>query len=381
MYLHEYQSKNLFSLAGLNIPKFFLVKKRDDVFYIEKFFTCEYVYCKVQIHSGYRKKNGGVVKLKNDYKCLLNFISDKLEKMFFLNEENSTSKFVSSILVEEPIDIYKEFYVSFSIDRKSQGIILLVSSFGGVDVELSNNFFKLEIDLLLGIKDYQVRSVLCYFNLSKIYYDKFRDVLFKFFRIFLENDLMLLEINPLVLSSSGDFICLDAKIEVDDNSLYRHKYLRDIFDESQIDLIELKAEKYGLSYVSLSGDIGCIVNGAGLAMFTMDSLIRGGGKPANFLDIGGDATKVKVLAAFELLLHVNVKSIFINIFGGIVKCDLIALCILEAVDLFGIKVPIIIRLAGNCSKEGMDIIKSSGLGFFIETDFNSAINKVIELSK
>ncbi|HFL8824419.1 MAG TPA: ADP-forming succinate--CoA ligase subunit beta [Candidatus Azoamicus sp. OHIO1] len=382
MYLHEYQSKELFKSNGIPVPRSFLIRNISDIEFVCNLFRDLEVYCKVQVHSGARKKNGGVVRLLNNYDSLFNFVNKNLGKKFFTEQIDKYGKIVNSILVEEVVSIYREFYLSVFVDRTLESIVLMISSFGGTDVESCKDFIKIEVDIFLGFKDYQIRNILSYLDLNRDFFLEFKFILTKFFNFFLKNDVSLLEINPLVVTDYNKLLCLDAKVEIDDNSLYRHLDLKGIFDFSQRNSIEFEAEKYGLSYVSLDGNIGCIVNGAGLAMATMDLLFRCGGKPANFLDIGGNATKDRVFEAFKLLLlNKNLKSIFVNVFGGIVRCDLIANSIIDTVNELYVSIPIVIRFVGNNSEYGIYIIKNSNLNMYIESDFLLSVEKVIKFSE
>lgn len=377
MYLHEFQSKKLLSFYGVSIPNGFLIKSIDDIPNLLNLFNQDYLVLKSQVHFGGRGKAGGILFVKNNYNELFIKISDILNRKIFLDKDFVVNK----ILVEEKVFIINEFYFSFSIDRDMDCIILLVSKNGGIDVEENDSFFKYYLDSNLGIMKHDIVSILNIFCLDFSYFNSLNYLLTRAFELFIDNNLLLLEINPLVLTKFG-FICLDAKIDIDDNSIFKNKFYKLIFDYDQKNNFEVIAEKSGLSYVALNGVIGCIVNGAGLAMSTMDLINSLGGSPANFLDIGGNADSNSIVSAFNILLANDVVNvIFINIFAGIIRCDIIANSIVNVIKEKNINIPVVVRLVGNMSDVGLSIINNAFLNIDVEYDLLSAVKKVVNYSK
>lgn len=384
MYLHEYQGKNIFKRYNILTPKSFLFNKFDYLKYLDNF-NCSLIsdkcVLKAQIHSGSRASYGGIIFI--DKLCDLRF---NLEKLFSLkistNQTLGEYKIIEKVLLEEFLEFSNSFYLSFFVDSVNDCISILFSSYSGSFIEnASKDFFlKLTVEPIFGISDYHIRCFLKYLNLDSSLFNKAKFLLCTFFDIFIAYDLILLEVNPLVLRGN-DFYCLDSKLEVDDNSFFRQKNLFLDFDLNQVDYLELEAKKFGLNYISLSGCIGCLVNGAGLAMATMDLIHFCGGNAANFLDIGGDATSERVFNAIRIiLLNKNVKCIFVNIFGGIVKCDLIAHSIVDICKFLDIKLPIVVRFVGNMADAGFDIVSVLG-NIYCEKDFYLAVEKTLFFSK
>ena len=383
MYLHEFQAKNILKDNNILVPKSFLLNNINQINDVLNFFNSDNLILKAQIHSGARGKFGGILPVKKTYTELLNKISQLLGATLITNQSGSEGKIVNKILIEECIDIKEEIYISLSVDRDNEEIVMLVSSSGGIDIENvgDSRFLKLNINLLLGLCDYQIREVLYFLNFKNNYFLKLKQFFFFLFSIFLSNDLSLLEINPLVIFNDN-LLCLDAKFECDDNALYRNKKIEALYDFSQENTVEIEAKKYGLSYISLGGTIGCMVNGAGLAMATMDLIKLHDGNPANFLDIGGDATEDHVFQAIRvILMDDNINCIFVNIFGGIVRCDLIANSMLTAFKKLNVTIPIVVRLIGHMSDNALHIIRKSKFDIHIESDFMVAIKKIVSLSK
>lgn len=384
MYLHEFQAKNILKNNNIAVPKSFLLNDITNCEDVLNFFSkSDKLVCKAQVHSGARGKYGGIVFSDNNYNSLYKSVKNLLGRVLVTNQTGKDGKVINDILIEEFIDVDHEFYMSFFVDKEKESIVLLVSLAGGVGIEDNNkeNLIKIDIDQLCGLLDYQVRLIVFFLKLDDLHFTNFKNILAKFLFIFLTCDLLLLEINPFVLSN-GNFFCLDAKFEVDDNALYRQFDLKKSYDTRQENFIELEAKKYNLSYVSLDGNIGCVVNGAGLAMATMDMINLNGGFPSNFLDIGGDFSDEKAFHAFRIiLLNTRVECIFVNIFGGIVRCDLIASSLIFAVRELNITIPIVVRLVGNMSNKALDIIRSSNLDIKIESNFVFAVRAVVNLSK
>ncbi len=381
MYLHEFQAKKLLSFYGISVPNGFLLECTEDITHLLYFFDDDYLVLKAQVHLGGRGKLGGIIIVENTYKSILHGVKSLLNKNFFLKNDFSSSLIVSKILVESKIEIISEFYFSYFINRDTSSIVLLVSKFGGIDVEISSEFFEINLDLNIGLLESDVIYLLEKISLDFKYLKDMYFVLNNAFSLFVDFNLLLLEINPFVLTNNG-FLCLDAKIEVDDASLFRNRYIENIFDYSQKNKLEVMASKKNMSYIALNGLIGCIVNGAGLAMATLDVITIYGGKPANFLDIGGNAASDCIISAFEiLLLNPQVKVIFINIFGGIIRCDIIAKNIVLAVTSLKVDIPVIVRLIGNMSDVGLEIINNSRLNLCIDNDLLSAVKKSILYSR
>ncbi len=383
MYLHEYQSKFILKKNNILVPKSFLVENLDSICKINSCIVSDKVFLKAQIHSGARAKSGGVILLNNNFNDLYSKISFMLNSKIITNQTCGEFKLVNKILVEEVVDFSRSFYLSLFVDKSSEDLCFLFScNSGGLIEDASNdNFFSINIEPFFGLSDYKIKYVLKKLNLDLSFFIKVKMLLSSFLDIFICNDLVLLEINPLVLKND-EFLCLDAKFEVDDNAFFRQENLFSINDLLQYDLLEIEAKKYNLSYISLDGNIGCIVNGAGLAMATMDLIKARNGFPANFLDIGGDATEDKVFNAIRIImLNTKVKCILFNIFGGIIKCDSIAKSIVSYINKFNINIPIVVRFVGNKSEEAFLILSEIKSNVFFEPDFSKAIEKVVAISK
>lgn len=383
MYLHEFQSKTLFINHNLIVPRSFLLNNINQINDVLNYFNSDKLVLKAQIHSGARFKNGGIVFVSKNYDDLYNNISNILGKIIVTDQTDLKGKFVNEILIEEFLNFDNEFYMSLYLDRDEEALFFLFSFSGGVNIERNtpHNFVKFKIELFVGLVDYQIKEILNFLNLDKLYYHKLKNFLFSVLDLFLKYELILLEINPLVIFNEN-LIPIDLKIEVDDNSFFRNSIIFELFDARQGDYLEIEAKKYKLSYVSLDGNIGCLVNGAGLAMATIDLIKINGGNPANFLDVGGDVDFNKIFQAFNILLkNSNVNCIFINIFGGIVKCDMIANSLIEVYKKLNIKLPVVVRMIGNMSKEAINIIKNSKCDIFTENKFLDAVKLIVNLSK
>ncbi|HIH2763001.1 MAG TPA: ADP-forming succinate--CoA ligase subunit beta [Candidatus Azoamicus sp.] len=383
MYLHEYQSKEILKKYNILTPKSILIDDIKFVPNISSFLNSDKLFLKAQIHSGSRSHFGGIVLSNND----LNELYFKLDKMLgskiITNQTCGEFKSVEKVLIEEFINFSKSFYLSLFINRKDESLCFLFSCNSGESIEETSNknFFTINIDPLFGVSDYNVRFILKKLNLDIFLFNKMKSLLSSFLDIFISNDSVLLEINPLVVKND-DFLCLDAKIEVDDNSYFRQLNLFSFNDITQYNFLEVEAKKCNLSYISLEGNIGCVVNGAGLAMATMDLIKIKNGMPANFLDIGGDATEDRVFNAIRIiLLNNSVTCIFFNIFGGIVKCDFIAQSIVNFVNLNEINIPIVVRFVGNKSDEAIMILSECKKNVYFESDFSNAVEKVVAISK
>ncbi|CAB3976503.1 ADP-forming succinate--CoA ligase subunit beta [Candidatus Azoamicus ciliaticola] len=383
MYLHEYQSKEILKRHNILVPRSILVEDINTIQTIKSLFISDKLFLKAQIHSGSRANFGGIVLVNNDFNDLYSKLNEMLGSKIVTNQTCGEFKLVKKVLVEEFIDFSRSFYLSLFINRADENICFLFSNDSGGSIESSSGkkFFTLNIEPLFGISDYNVKYILKKLDLDVFLFNKMKVLLSSFLDIFISNDLVLLEINPLIIKND-DFLCLDAKFEVDDNSFFRQEDLFISNDVTQYDFLEVEAKKYNLSYISLEGNIGCIVNGAGLAMSTMDLINMKNGSPANFLDIGGDATEDRVFNAIRIILLNNrVNCVFFNIFGGIVKCDFIAHSIVKFIKLMKINIPIVVRFVGNKSDEAVLILSECKNNVFFESDFTTAVEKVVKISK
>ena len=363
MNIHEYQSKQLFEQFGIPVSNGEMAETVSDAVRIAENLKAPYIL-KAQIHSGGRGKAGGV-KLAHDLEEVERYASELLGKVLVTKQTGPKGKKIYKILVAEAAQIQEEYYVAVSVDRASGKLVLLGCRDGGVEIEeiartAPEKIIKTAFSLQSGLKDYHVRYFLDAMGLP--YSKQLASILHGMVRLFVEKDCSLVEINPLALLADGSYLAADAKINFDDNALYRHPDIEAMRDVNEEDPYELQAKQHGLSYVSIGGNIGCMVNGAGLAMATMDMIQSLGARPANFLDVGGTATVERVSKAFELILSdPEVKIIMVNIFGGIVRCDVIAEGIVEAVKTTELKVPVVVRFEGTNMNLARDIIRNSGL--------------------
>ena len=386
MNLHEYQGKQLFADFGLPVSKNVVITSADQALNACRDIGGNKWVVKAQVHAGGRGKAGGV-KLVSTPEEAEEFANHWLGKRLITYQTDSNGQIVNSILVEECTDIAKELYLSAVIDRGTQRIVFIGSSEGGVNIEevaekTPEKIIYEPIDPLTGPMGFQSRKISKVLELDPEQSKQFSIMLPQLTDLFISHDLSLLEINPLVITQGGKLHCLDAKINIDSNAVYRQPYIQDMHDPSQEDPREAEAAKSDLSYVSLDGNIGCMVNGAGLAMGTMDTIKFFGGSPANFLDVGGTATQERVSKAFKLILaDPEVKVVLVNIFGGIVRCDLIAEGILAAIEEVGVSIPVVVRLEGNNADIGSDILANSNAAIVSLTNLEKAAKKAVELSK
>lgn len=366
MNLHEYQAKTLLQKYGIPVPRGQVVAMAKDVPSVTNEINSAAWVVKAQVHAGGRGKAGGVkvVKSANDAQVIAN---ELFGKTLVTYQNAPDGQPVNQVLIEETLPIARELYLSLLVDRSLERIVVVASSAGGMDIEEIANTTPEKIlqevcDPLTGLVDYQARSLGFKLDLQNEQIASFAKLLKSLYRLFKENDLALLEVNPLIVTTDGKLFCLDCKMSVDDNALYRQKALAEQRDWSQTDSKEAVAHHAGINYIALNGNIGCMVNGAGLAMATMDLIKLHGGAPANFLDVGGGASAETVAKAFKIILadH-NVRAILVNIFGGIMRCDIIAEGIITAVKEVGIKIPVIVRLEGTNVALGKDMLKQSGL--------------------
>ena len=382
MNLHEYQAKQLFAEYGLPVSKGIAVDSADQVAAATEELGGDRWVVKAQVHAGGRGKAGGV-KLVDSAEEATAFAEQWLGKNMVTYQTDATGQPVSKIFVEECADIAQELYLGAVIDRSTRRIVFMASVEGGVEIEkvaaeTPEKILKIAIDPLTGPQAYQGRDLAFRLGLSGDQIKQFTQLFLGLANLFTDLDLALLEINPLVITAAGNVHCLDGKINIDGNALYRQPKLREMHDPSQEDEREVMAAQWDLNYVALDGNIGCMVNGAGLAMATMDIVQLFGGSPANFLDVGGGATKERVTEAFKIILSdENVAAVLVNIFGGIVRCDLIAEGVIGAVEEVGVKVPVVVRLEGNNADVGREVLGKSGLNIIAADSLADAAEKVV----
>ena len=386
MNLHEYQGKQLFAEYNIPVSKGKIIFSPDEVIDACNEIGGTKWVVKTQVHAGGRGKSGGV-ELVDSPEMALEFSKKWLGKRLVTYQTDSKGQLVNSILIEECTEIKSELYLSAVVDRESQKIVFIGSSEGGVNIEdVAKNYPDKIIYQGVEYKDKNlVDQSINIANVLKLNDDQtkqFVPMIENLLRLFVENDLSLLEINPLVINDKGDLLCLDAKINIDSNALFRQPKINDMYDETQEDPQEAEAANNDLSYVSLDGNIGCMVNGAGLAMGTMDTIKYFGGNPANFLDVGGTATQERVTKAFKIILRdPDVKVVLVNIFGGIVRCDLIAEGVIAAIKDVDIKIPVVVRLEGNNAELGAEILLNSNIRIISINDLAEAAKKSVELAK
>jgi len=383
MNLHEYQGKQLFAEYGLPVSKGYAVDTPQEAAEAADLIGGSMWVVKAQVHAGGRGKAGGVklVKTKDEIR---EFATRWLGKNLVTYQTDENGQPVSKILVETCTDIADELYLGAVVDRSSRRIVFMASTEGGVEIEkvaeeTPEKILRATIDPLVGAQPYQGRELAFGLGLHGEQIKQFVKIFMGLAKMFQEKDLALIEVNPLVITDKGDLHCLDAKLAIDSNAMYRQSALREMHDPSQDDEREAHAAQWELNYVALDGNIGCMVNGAGLAMGTMDIVKLHGGSPANFLDVGGGATKERVSEAFKIILSdENVKAVFINIFGGIVRCDLIAEGVIGAVQEIGVQVPVVVRLEGNNADLGRKVLADSGLNIIAATSLSGAAEQVVK---
>ncbi len=387
MNLHEYQAKALLQDYHLTVQNGIPVSTPEDAIKAFEQLGGETAVIKAQVYAGGRGKAGGVkvVRSKEEAK---NAATELLNKRLVTHQTGPEGLPIHTIFVcEDVYPVKTELYLGAVIDRASRRVTFMASTEGGVEIEkvaqeTPEKIIKIQVDPLLGLMDYQAREVGYQLKLDEQQINQFIPLMQGLYQAFIDKDFSLAEINPLSVKEDGTLICVDAKINIDSNALYRHLDLAKLHDRSQENERELKAADYDLNYVALNGQIGCMVNGAGLAMATMDIIKLYGGEPANFLDVGGGANKEKVVEAFKIILgDSTVKAVFINIFGGIVRCDMIASAIIEAVKEVGVKIPVVVRLEGNRSEEGRKLLEQSGLKLIAADGFADGAKKVVAAVK
>ena len=386
MNIHEHQAKEILKKYGAIVPAGVFSTNVDDLIEKAKNLKTERYVLKAQIHAGGRGKAGGV-KILNTLEELKISANEMLGKTLVTHQTGSEGREVKRLYVEESSNIEKEFYLSCLVDRASSKIAFISSDQGGMNIEevASSNPEKIittKVDIAEEISDADCESVIKIFDLNSDVKDQAISLIKSIYKMFISADANMVEVNPLILTKEGKIVCLDAKVNFDSNALFRHPEILELRDLNEEDPTEIEASKHDLAYIKLDGSIGCMVNGAGLAMATMDIIKLYGKEPANFLDVGGGASKEKVSAAFKIILSdKNVKGILINIFGGIMRCDVLAQGVVDAAKEINISVPLVVRLAGTNFKEGKEILDNSGLKLISAENLDDAAKKIVEAIK
>ena len=384
MNIHEYQAKQLFRSYGINVLKGDIAFNVDDAVKIAEGIDSKKWVVKAQIHAGGRGKGGGV-KIANSIKEVEEYSNNILGMNLITPQTGVEGKKVLKVYVEEGCQIKKEYYLGIVLDRAKGKFVMMASTEGGMEIEkvaeeMPEKIIKVILDPLMGLNGFQARQLSFALEIPKEAMKDFVRQVTLLSKIAVEKDFTLVEINPLILTDDNKVIALDAKVNIDDNALFRNSDLKELLDESEVDPKELEAEKYDLSYVKLDGKLGCMVNGAGLAMATMDIIKLKGSSPANFLDVGGGASKEKVSGALKIIISdKDVKAILINIFGGIMRCDIIAEGIVEAVNEMKLDKPLIVRLEGTNVERGKEILSNSGLEIVTAKDLEDAAEKAVSI--
>nr|WP_289037373.1 ADP-forming succinate--CoA ligase subunit beta [uncultured Allobacillus sp.] len=386
MNIHEYQAKEIFREYNVAVPNSKVAFSVDEAVEAAKELTTDVKVVKAQIHAGGRGKAGGV-KIAKNMDEVKQYADEILGKTLVTHQTGPEGKEVKRLLIEEGCDIKNEYYLGVVLDRATSSVVMMGSEEGGTEIEevaaeTPEKIFKEVVDPVVGLSPYQARRLAFNMNIPKEYVGKAVKFMMSLYKVFVEKDCSIAEINPLVTTGDGEVIALDAKLNFDDNALFRQKDIQELRDLDEEDEKEIEASKYDLSYVALDGNIGCMVNGAGLAMSTMDIIKHYGGEPANFLDVGGGATTEKVTEAFKIILSdQNVKGIFVNIFGGIMKCDVIAEGVVEATKQVGLEMPLVVRLEGTNVDKGKKILDESGLNITSAESMADGANKIVSLVK
>ncbi|MFL0504672.1 ADP-forming succinate--CoA ligase subunit beta [Ureibacillus sp. 179-F W5.1 NHS] len=384
MNIHEYQGKEILRKYGVAVPNGKVAFSPEEAVKVAKELGSNVIVVKAQIHAGGRGKAGGV-KIAKNLEEVRTYAKELLGKILVTHQTGLEGKEVKRLYIEEGSDIKKEYYLSFVLDRATSRVTLMGSEEGGMDIEevaeaSPEKIFKEVIDPVTGLLPFQARRMAFNMNIPAKLVNKAAKLMLGLYEAFVEKDASILEINPLVVTGNEEVVALDAKFNFDANALYRHKDIVELRDYDEEDPKEIEASKYDLSYIPLDGNIGCMVNGAGLAMATMDTISYYGGKPANFLDVGGGATTEKVTEAFKIILSdPNVKGIFVNIFGGIMKCDVIAEGVITAAKQLGLKVPLVVRLEGTNVDLGKELLNASGLNIVAADSMADGAEKIVEL--
>ena len=386
MNIHEHQAKNILRKYGAKVPDGVYALNVEDLLKKVKELKTEKYVLKAQIHAGGRGKAGGV-KIVNDLQNLKTEAEKLLGKKLITHQTGPLGRIVKRLYVEVSSNIEKEFYLSCVVDRTSSKIAFISSDQGGMDIEevaikSPEKILTTKVDLDSEISIENCNKILSIFNLDQNIKEQGINLIKSIYKLFIETDANLIEINPLILTKENELICLDAKMNFDGNALFRHPEIMELRDLNEEEDTEIEASKHDLAYIKLEGEIGCMVNGAGLAMATMDIIKLYGKEPANFLDVGGGASKEKVAAAFKIILSdKNVKGILINIFGGIMRCDILAQGVVDAAKEIKINVPLVVRLAGTNFEKGKEILDNSGLKLISASDLSDAAKKIVEAIK
>jgi succinyl-CoA synthetase beta subunit len=386
MKIHEYQGKEILGRFGVPIPRGKVAYTADEARQIAVELGGGTVVVKAQIHAGGRGKGGGVKVVKNP-DAAFDAAKAMIGMTLVTYQTGPEGRVVGRVLVEEGLQMTRELYLGLVIDRSTQRPVLMVSQEGGVEIEkvaaeTPDKIFKAFVDPALGLQAFQARELAFSLGLKGQEVGKAVKMMMALYAAFVATDASLLEINPLVVTAAGDLLALDAKMNFDDNALYRHADIKELRDLAEEDPLEIEASKFSLNYIKLDGTIGCMVNGAGLAMATMDIIKLAGGEPANFLDVGGGANAEQIKNAFRILTSdQNVKAVFINIFGGILRCDILAQGVIAAVTELGVRVPIVIRMEGTNVELGKQMLKDSGLNFTTADTMGEAAERVVALGR
>ena len=389
MKIHEYQAKKIFANFGMPVQDGYVFENIEEaestIRRVQKDFNTEDVVVKAQIHAGGRGKGGGVKYSPNFDKAMQN-AKNILGMNLVTHQTGERGQLVRKVYVTEAFDIAEEYYAAITLDRGKGMDVFMISSEGGVEIEkvaaeTPEKIVKVWIDPLLGMKSFQSRKLAYAFNLSGDAFKAAMKIFMQMYHAYQSIDATIVEVNPLILTTDGRIVVLDAKVNLDDNALFRHKDISDMRDFDEEDPMEVEARKFNLNYIKLDGNVGCMVNGAGLAMATMDIIKLAGGEPANFLDVGGSASAETVKNGFRIILSdENVKAVLINIFGGIVRCDRVANGVVQAVKELGLKVPVVVRLEGTNAREAQDILAKSGVDIIPATGMKDAAQKVVNAS-
>jgi len=386
MHIHEYQAKELFKHNGIQVPDLEVISNSNETRSACKKLGGNVWVVKAQVHAGGRGKGGGVI-VCNNIEDAEKASQKLLGKKLVTPQTDEVGQPINAVIIEAGQDIFKELYLSLLVDRSTERITILASTEGGMDIEQVDpespeKIIKHAIDPLGNLSTKECQNIAKKLNLDSVLLEQFTKTLIGLYSIFTNNDGNLIEINPLIITKQNEIIALDGKIDFDDNALYRNEDIIDLRDFEQEDEKERIASEYQLNYISLNGTVGCMVNGAGLAMATMDLIEYHGGSPANFLDVGGGTTAERVAKAFEIIQSgQNVKAILVNIFGGIVRCDLIAEGILQAIEKVGLTLPIVVRLEGTNAPQGLKILNDSKFNIITEADLTQAAKQVVEMTK
>jgi len=386
MHIHEYQAKELFKHNGIQVPDLEVISNSNETRSACKKLGGNVWVVKAQVHAGGRGKGGGVI-VCNSIEDTEKASQKLLGKKLVTPQTDEVGQPINEVIIEAGQDIFKELYLGLLVDRSTERITILASTEGGMDIEQvasesPEKIIKHAIDPLGNLSIKECQSIAKKLNLNSVLWEQFTKTLIGLYSIFTNNDGNLIEINPLIISKQNEIIALDGKIDFDDNALYRNEDIINLRDFEQEDEKERIASEYQLNYISLDGTVGCMVNGAGLAMATMDLIEYHGGSPANFLDVGGGTTAERVAKAFEIIQSgQNVKAILVNIFGGIVRCDLIAEGILQAIEKVGLTLPIVVRLEGTNAPQGLKILNDSNFNIMTEADLTQAAKQVVEMAK